>query len=163
MPTLYFPFLANGHSNYSIYDRNNNSVTKDRALRSTRLHILSSKEFNYQACLRRLEEQRLPSEMHKNDGSQEQPQIYNQEEHYILIRSLIDFSSECMVRAAGALLNFLDKYQIGGPNLDARGSQTSGSLIFAIRSFFPEEYVGKYSYINICHKAGNNNIYKRDL
>ena len=104
----------------------------------------SAKEFSYQSCLRRLEEQRLPSEIHRVVVAvDEQPLVYNEEEHYIRIRSLIDFSSECMVRAAGALLNFLDKYQIGGPNLDVQGSQQTSSLVFAIRPFFPEDLVGR--------------------
>ena len=139
---LYFPIIEDCHSNYSICDRKNHSTTKDHALRSTRLHIRSAKEFSYQSCLRRLEEQRLPSEIHRVVAADEQPRIYNEEEHYIRIRSLVDFSSECMVRAAGALLNFLDKYQIGGPNLDVQGSQQSSPLVFAIRPFFPEDLVG---------------------
>jgi DNA mismatch repair protein MSH5 len=46
-----------------------------------------------------------------------------------------------MVRAAGALLNFLDKYRIGGPDLDSRSSQASNSLVFAIRTFSPKDIV----------------------
>ena len=94
--------------------------------------------------MRRLEAQRLPREVQHYVGSERQLR-YDEEEHYILIHSLIDFTSECMVRAAGALLNFLDKYQIGGPNLDAHGSQASRSIVFAIRSFFPEDLVGMCS------------------
>ena len=92
--------------------------------------------------MRRLEAQRLPREVQHPNGLERQPLSYDEEEHYILIHSLIDFSSECMVRAAGALLNFLDKYQIGGPNLDAYGSQAPRSIVFAIRSFIPENLVG---------------------
>ena len=141
---MLFFFIKGAHGNYTAVDDVNISITKDQALTKTRLHIASSKEFSYEACLRRLEAQRLPREIQNDCGLAGNPLGYDEEEHFILIHSLIDFTSECMVRAAGALLHFLDKYQIGGPHLDAYGSQASHSIVFAIRSFSPEDLVGTW-------------------
>lgn len=127
------------NQNFCENDKNSSIITKDQALRNTRLHVLGSKEFFHETCVRRLEEQHLPRE--SNQSMNEEQTDECADSHYIFMHSLIDFSSECMVRAAGALLKFLDKFQIGGPNLDAPGSQYPRSLVLSIRPYNPEDTV----------------------
>ena len=63
------------------------------------LCIQTGREFAPDACKQRLQALRLPEESKSQD----------QTEHLLYITSLIPFSNEIMVRAAGALLRFLDK------------------------------------------------------
>lgn len=95
-------------------------------LKNIKLHILAGKEFSASTCLRRLTGQRLPCEAAEATST----------DHRVLISSLIDFASPCTIRAAGALLRFLDKFQIGGE------SNGLGFPIFTINQFKLESVLG---------------------
>lgn len=88
--------------------------------------VLPGVDFALGSSRRRLMSLRLPGE---SDASLE--------DHHLMIHSLIDPLSEDMIRAAGALLKFLDKSQIGGLNLDGSG----GVPILAIKHFTPKDIV----------------------
>ena len=46
-----------------------------------------------------------------------QPDASTESDHRVYISGLIDFNLECVVRAAGALLHYLDEFGIGVANL----------------------------------------------
>ena len=57
--------------------------------------------------MRRVMNLRLPSESESSSET----------EHRVFMSGLIDFNLECVVRAAGALLHFLDEFGVGLTNL----------------------------------------------
>jgi hypothetical protein len=75
------------------------SVPVVRECQRPNLFIEPGKEFAPDPCKRRLQEIRLPDE----------PKSNNDIEHLHYVTSLIPFSNLVMVRAAGALMKFLDK------------------------------------------------------
>ena len=58
-------------------------------------------------CMRRVMNLRLPGE----------PEAISDTDHRVFMSGLVDFNLECVVRAAGALLHFLDEFGIGVENL----------------------------------------------
>lgn len=100
-------------------------TTRDNCMRHSELLQLPSQDYNYANCERRLLSQRLPGSRDADD-------------HHLLIHGLVDASCEAMVRAAGALLRYLDKNKVNGPDLD-HGS--GGPPILAIRQWTPEQVV----------------------
>jgi hypothetical protein len=46
-----------------------------------------------------------------------QPDALSESDHRVYISGLIDFNLECVVRAVGALLHYLDEFGIGVANL----------------------------------------------
>ena len=64
------------------------------------VHVLRGKDFAPDPCKSRLLRQRLP----------EEPPGRSDKEHLLYIQSLLPFSNDKMVRAAGALLMFLDEH-----------------------------------------------------
>ncbi len=89
--------------------------------------VLPSKEFGLDSGKRRILSQKLPGESDKQSS----------EDHHLLIHSLINHQSECMIRACGALLKYLDRSQVAGPNLEGGG----GAPVLAIRQFTPQDIV----------------------
>ena len=85
------------------------------------------KDFGLESCRRRVFSQKLPGESDNQTV----------EDHHLMVHSLINPMNECMIRACGALLKYLDKNQIGG--LDLEGG--NGAPILAIKPFTPEEVV----------------------
>ncbi|PSN55908.1 hypothetical protein C0J52_00468 [Blattella germanica] len=63
-----------------------------------KLHILPRKEYNLEACRRRVLLLNLPDE----------PKECNEDEHLVYLNSLMDMSNECMIQALGVLLKWLD-------------------------------------------------------
>jgi hypothetical protein len=57
--------------------------------------------------MRRVMNLRLPGE----------PEAISDTDHRVFMSGLVDFNLECVVRAAGALLHFLDEFGIGVTNL----------------------------------------------
>jgi hypothetical protein len=57
--------------------------------------------------MRRVMNLRLPGE----------PEAISDTDHRVFMSGLVDFNLECVVRAAGALLHFLDEFGIGVENL----------------------------------------------
>jgi hypothetical protein len=57
--------------------------------------------------MRRVMNLRLPGE----------PEVISDTDHRVFMSGLVDFNLECVVRAAGALLHFLDEFGIGVTNL----------------------------------------------
>ncbi len=86
------------------------------------------------AAKRRLMSQTLPGEGRNRTS----------EDHQLLVNSLVDPTSENMIRSAGALLKYLDKNAIGGLNLevgDGDGCGGCGVPILAIRPYTPQDVV----------------------
>jgi len=69
---------------------------------SSQLFLLNGKEFSPELCKQRILSLKIPYE----------PKNNSPEDHFLFISSLIPFRNENMVRAAGALLKFLDKSAI---------------------------------------------------
>jgi hypothetical protein len=46
-----------------------------------------------------------------------EPEAISDTDHRVFMSGLVDFNLECVVRAAGALLHFLDEFGIGVTNL----------------------------------------------
>jgi len=72
------------------------------------LFVQTGREFAPDSCRSRLQALKLPGE----------PKTHDAKEHLLYITSLIPFNNEIMVRAAGALLKFLDKSSIELLQLD---------------------------------------------
>ena len=104
---------------------NATSTTQDSALRNTELHLLFGKSFSHPACRRRLLNVVLPQEVDPESDRVER----SEDEHALLIGSLVDLNSNTGVRAAGALLQFADANRIGAVNVDGAG----GCLVLEIR------------------------------
>ena len=101
------------------------STSQDSALRNTELHLLFGKNFSHPACRRRLLNVVLPQEVDPESDRVAR----SEDEHVLLIGSLIDLNSNAGVRAAGALLQFADANRIGAVNVDGGG----GCLVLEIR------------------------------
>ena len=101
------------------------STSQDSALRNTELHLLFGKNFSHPACRRRLLNVVLPQEVDPESDRVAR----SEDEHALLIGSLVDLNSNAGVRAAGALLQFADAHRIGAVNVDGGG----GCLVLEIR------------------------------
>ena len=102
------------------------STSADSALRNTELHLLFGKNFSAAACRRRLLNVVLPQEV---DPATDRVMARSEDEHALLIGSLVDLNSGAGVRAAGALLQFADANRVGAVNVDGGG----GCLVLEIR------------------------------
>ena len=58
------------------------------------------------------------------------------EDHHLKIHSIINQTSDNMIRACGALLKYLDKNRVGGFNLES-----GGVPILAVKQFTPQDIV----------------------
>lgn len=74
-------------------------VEQSQAIASSKLVRLQGKMFNFEICKRRVLSIKLPFE----------PKDSNDDEHELFISSLIPIRNERMVRATGALLQYMDK------------------------------------------------------
>ena len=101
------------------------STSADSALRNTELHLLFGKKFSQAACRRRLLNVVLPQEV---DPATDRV-ARSEDEHALLIGSLVDLNSGAGVKAAGALLQFADANRVGAVNVDDGG----GCLVLEIR------------------------------
>ncbi len=99
--------------------------------------ISRGKCFGFRSCQRRIVNIRLPRETANVD---EMGRLhFSEEEHMLLINSLVDLNSESGVRATGALLKFMDANRAGvALNLDA---PDSNCMVMEIKSLCLEDVV----------------------
>ncbi|XP_033111357.1 mutS protein homolog 5-like [Anneissia japonica] len=128
-----------------------NEVTDMPVVNQTgRVHILPSIDFALESCKRRLVSMNLPTI----------PDHLTDVERSIYISSIVPFEHEKVIRAAGALLKFLEKQRVGVELEDASVKVPIVSLnIFSLKdTLFLEE--NTYSALQIFQKESHPSAYK---
>ena len=101
---------------------------QDSALRETLLETLPASEFALESCKRRLLQLRLP---------QEDPNT-SEEAHFVFLNGVINLQGKnaSCVRAAGAVLKYVDRRNVLGRDLDGNGQN---STVLTIRPLIIED------------------------
>ena len=79
-------------------------VTRESSLRAVELVETGAKDFAQAACKRRILALRLPQEGAMDRGREVTDDGGADDHHFVLINSLVNLTSECGVRATGALI-----------------------------------------------------------
>ena len=112
-----------------------NSGFADSSEDGCELTEIDPKAFGYSNALRRILNLRLPDE----------PDACSEADHRIFMSGLINLNLEALVRATGALLQFIDDSGVGSnvPDSDANGIDVGGNVVvIAVRNFTPSAIVG---------------------
>ncbi|XP_021941355.1 mutS protein homolog 5-like, partial [Zootermopsis nevadensis] len=126
--------------------------SRENILPERKLNILPRKDYNFEACRRRIFLLKLPSE----------PKDCNEEEHLMYLNSLIDMTNESMTHALGVLLKWLD-VSWGFLHLD----QQTQATVMAVNTISLEDIVmislETYEALQIFNQVAHPSSFKRGV